>query len=125
MVLIRGARSRGAVPQETHEHTRDEDSARASLDTASEICIYRQRTTGGSEVERLMNVLKWVGLLLFAQSFEYGQTGFGPSFSIGVNITPDRLIFIIILILGLFRLIRGEWQYVSLGKVGWYTLLLA
>jgi O-antigen ligase len=72
-----------------------------------------------------MNVLKWVGLLLFAQSFEYGHTGFGPSFSMGVTITPDRLVFIIILMLGLFRVIRGEWQYLPLGKVGWYTLLFA
>jgi O-antigen ligase len=75
--------------------------------------------------EGFMNVLKWVGLLLFAQSFEYGHTGFGPSFSIGVTVTPDRLVFIIILVLCVFRLIRGEWQYIPLGKVGWYTLLFA
>jgi O-antigen ligase len=69
--------------------------------------------------------LKWIALLLFAQCFLYKDTDFVPSLNVGVTVSPDRLISIIILMLAVWRLSRGELHFPSLGKVGWYMLLFA
>src|SRR5438067_5362009 len=73
-----------------------------------------------------MSLLKWIGLLLFAQCFLYKGTDFAPSFSLGgFTVTPDRLVLIIIVVLAVRGRMSGKLQFGGLGRVGWYTLLLA
>jgi O-antigen ligase len=67
--------------------------------------------------------LKWIAFLLFTQCFLYKNTGFGLSLEMGLTVTPDRLVFIIILMLAVRRLTRGELQFPGLGMVG-YSMLL-
>jgi putative inorganic carbon (hco3(-)) transporter len=69
--------------------------------------------------------LKWIALLLFTQCFLYKDTGFVPSLEVGVTLSPDRLVFMIILMLAVWRFTRGELHFPTLGKVGWYMLLFA
>ena len=69
--------------------------------------------------------LKWIALLLFTQCFLYKGTNFGLILDMGFKVTPDRLVSIIILTLAVWRVARGELQFPTLGKVGWYMLLFA
>jgi O-antigen ligase len=69
--------------------------------------------------------LKWIALLLFTQCFLYKDTGFVPSLEVGVTVSPDRLVSMIILMLAVWRFTRGELHFPTLGKGGWYMLLFA
>ena len=71
-----------------------------------------------------MNLLKWIALLLFTECFFYKGTNFGPSLEIGLTATPDRLVFVIILLLAVWSLMFRKLQLSGLGKVGGYMLLL-
>src|SRR5215510_5876657 len=72
-----------------------------------------------------MKLLKWIALLLVTQCFSYQETNSGLVFNLGLTVTPDRLVFIIVFMLATWTLICGELQFPSLGKVGFYTLLFA
>jgi hypothetical protein len=72
-----------------------------------------------------MKLLRWIALLLFTQCFLYKNTDFGLSLNIGVSITPDRLIFIIISILAILMFKSGELQFPGLGKVEYCILVFA
>src|SRR5438874_493548 len=75
-----------------------------------------------------MTLLKWIALLLLTQCFVYKDADFrfGPSFQLlGFNVTPDRLVSLIILSLAVWSFTSGKLQFSALGKVGRYTLLLA
>ena len=70
-----------------------------------------------------MKLLKWIGLLLCTECFLYKGTNLGPSLQMGLTVTPDRLVFIIILLLAVWSLICRDLQFSGLGKVGGYMLL--
>src|SRR2546421_12635189 len=75
-----------------------------------------------------MTLLKWIALLLLTQCFVYKDADFrlGPSFQLlGFNVTPDRLVSLIILSLAVWSFTSGKLQFSGLGKVWRYTLLLA
>jgi hypothetical protein len=65
---------------------------------------------------------KWIILLLFTQCFLYKGTGFGFSLPVVFTVTPDRLVSIIVVMLGVQGLARGELQFPGLGKPGYYML---
>ena len=46
-----------------------------------------------------MTLLRWIALLLFTQCFAYKDADFGLSLKLGITVTPDRLVLIIILLL--------------------------
>jgi hypothetical protein len=70
-----------------------------------------------------MKLLKWIALLLFTECFLYKGTNFGPNPEMGFTVTPDRLVFILILLLAVWSLMRRELQLSGLGKVEGYMLL--
>ena len=67
--------------------------------------------------------LKLIASLIFLQCFVYKNTEFGPVLELGLTVTPDRLVFIIILVFAIWKLTCGELQFPGLGKVGCYMLL--
>jgi O-antigen ligase len=69
--------------------------------------------------------LKWIALLLFTQCFLYKDTHFVPSLEIGVTVSPDRLVSIIILILAMWRFMGRTLPIHSIGSVSWYMLCFA
>jgi O-antigen ligase len=73
-----------------------------------------------------MKFSKWITLLLFTQCFVYKGTNFVPTLQMGgLIVAPDRLVAAIIFMLVVWRLTRGELQFPSLGKAGYYILLFA
>jgi len=66
-----------------------------------------------------------IALLIILQCFVYKNSGFGLSFDLGLTISPDRLVFIIILSISLWRLMHGKIRFASSGKVECYMLLFA
>ena len=72
-----------------------------------------------------MTLLRWIALLLLAQCFAYKDADLGLSFNVGITVTPDRLVLIIILLLAAWMCMSGELQFAGLGKGGGYILLLA
>src|SRR2546426_3328914 len=68
---------------------------------------------------------KWIIPLLFTQCFLYKGTNFGPSLNIGLTVTPDRFVSIIILLLAVWKLICGELPFLYLGKAGGWVLFFA
>src|SRR2546426_7461701 len=70
-----------------------------------------------------MKLLKWIALLLFTECFLYKGTNFGPTLDMGFTVTPDRLVFILILLLAVWSLMRRELRLSGLGKVEGYMLL--
>src|SRR5262245_25958395 len=78
-----------------------------------------------SKEEEIMPLLKWIVLLLFTQCFLYKGTDFGLSLQVGLTVTPDRLVSIIIIMLAVRSFTRGELQFPGLEKVGCYMLLFA
>jgi putative inorganic carbon (hco3(-)) transporter len=70
-----------------------------------------------------MHLLKWLTVLLFTQCFLYKGTGFGLSWELGLTVTPDRLVFIIIFLLAIWSLTYGELQLPSLKNGGGSMLL--
>ena len=72
-----------------------------------------------------MTLLRWIALLLFTQCFAYKDADFGLSLKLGITVTPDRLVLIIILLLAVWSFMSGELQFSGLGTVGGYMLLLA
>ncbi len=74
-----------------------------------------------------MRLWKWMALLLFAECFYYKDTNFafGPSLDVGVTVTADRFVFLLILALALWSVASRELRLANLGKVGGYMLLLA
>jgi O-antigen ligase len=73
-----------------------------------------------------MKFSKWIALLLFTQCFLYKDTHFVPTLQMGsFAVAPDRLVAIIIFVLVVWKLRRGELQFPGLGKAGRYILLFA
>src|SRR5882672_6235401 len=72
-----------------------------------------------------MTLLRWIALLLLTQCFAYKDAGLGLSFNVGITVTPDRLVLIIILLLAVWSFMSEELQFPGLGKAGGYMLLLA
>lgn len=70
-------------------------------------------------------VLKLIGLMVFLQCFQYKNTDFVPVLEVGLTVTPDRFIFIVILLLAIWKYMSGEFQYTGLGKIGWCALIVA
>ena len=72
-----------------------------------------------------MTLLRWIALLLFTQCFAYKDADFGLSLKVGITVTPDRLVLIIILLLAAWSFTSGQLQFSGLGKAGGYMLLFA
>jgi len=72
-----------------------------------------------------MRLMKWIALLIFLQCFVYKATHSPLAWELGITITLDRLVFVIILMLAASRLLSGELQFPRLGKAGGYMLLFA
>ena len=85
----------------------------------------RPNPVGKANEERVMKLMKWIALLIFLQCFVYKQVHSALAWELGITITPDRLVFVIILVLAVARLVSGELQFPSMGKAGIYMLLFA
>src|SRR5438132_558343 len=72
-----------------------------------------------------MRLLKLCSLMIFLECFLYKDTDFVPTFDLGLTVTPDRMVFIVILVSGICALTRGELQFPGIGKVEWYMLVFA
>jgi O-antigen ligase len=72
-----------------------------------------------------VNLLKWIIFLLFTECFLYKGTDFGPSVNVGVTVTPDRLVAVVIFALASWKFARGELAAGSLGAPGVWILLFA
>src|SRR5207302_5505048 len=72
-----------------------------------------------------MRLLKLCSLMIFLECFLYKDTDFVPTFDLGLTVTPDRMVFIVILVSGIWALTRGELQFPGIGKVEWYMLVFA
>jgi O-antigen ligase len=66
-----------------------------------------------------------IGLMLFLQCFDYKDTNFVPVLELGLTISPDRFVFIIILTMGVLKFMSGELQHHGLGNVGWLLLIFS
>src|SRR5262249_52004846 len=71
---------------------------------------------------RCSKTMKLLALLIFSQCFVYKNTNFMPVLELGLTVSPDRLVFIIILIFAIWKLTHRELQFPSLGKAGYYML---
>jgi O-antigen ligase len=80
---------------------------------------------GNGKVARVMKLVKWIVLLIFLQCFYYKAAHSALVWNLGITITPDRLVFVIILMLAVLKLLSGELQFPSLGKTEGYMLLFA
>jgi putative inorganic carbon (hco3(-)) transporter len=73
-----------------------------------------------------MTLLRLSSLLIFSQCFVYKRTDVGLSFDLfGLTVSPDRLIFVVILICAIWKLTCGELKFLGFGKIEWYMLLFA
>src|SRR5262245_31325127 len=72
-----------------------------------------------------MNPFKLILSLLFMQCFVYKGTNFGLTLEIGLTITPDRLVSVVIVILTIWKIINGDIQLKYVGKSEFYMLLFA
>src|SRR5262249_9647288 len=70
-------------------------------------------------------IIKLIDLLIILQCFVYKNSGFGPSLDLGLTVSPDRLVFIVILGISLWRLRSGEIRITRRRKVECYMLLFA
>jgi O-antigen ligase len=75
--------------------------------------------------ERAATLWKWIIPLLFTQAFLYKGTNFGLSVNVGLTLTPDRFVSIVILLLAGWKLVCGELPLLHLGKAGLCMLLFA
>src|SRR5437667_2502222 len=69
--------------------------------------------------------MKLIALMIFLQCFVYKNTDFGPVLELGFTVSPDRLVFIIILTFAIWKFTCGELQFHGLGRVERYMLLFA
>jgi O-antigen ligase len=69
--------------------------------------------------------MMWIALLIFLQCFDYKAAHSPVSWEMGLTITPDRLVFVIILMLAVSRFLSGALRFPSLGKVGGYMFVFA
>ncbi len=69
--------------------------------------------------------MKWIALLLLLQCFIYKEVHSPLAWELGITITADRLVFVIILIVAISKLLSGGLQFTGLGKVAAYMLLFA
>jgi O-antigen ligase len=81
--------------------------------------LVRRKGDGGA------TLWKWIVPLLFTQAFLYKGTNFGLSVNVGLMLTPDRFVSIIILVLAVWKLTCGELPLLHLGKAGGWILLFA
>src|SRR2546425_6741983 len=72
-----------------------------------------------------MNLMKWIALLTVLQCFVYKDVRSPLAWEMGIVITPDRLVFIIILTLAVSGLLSGRLLVPRLGKVASCMLLFA
>jgi O-antigen ligase len=70
-----------------------------------------------------LDLLKWIGLLIFLECFDYKAASL--AWNAGITITPDRVVFLIILTLAVGRVLSGDLRFASLGRAGSYMLLFA
>src|SRR6266478_2271034 len=63
--------------------------------------------------------------MMFLQCFIYKRTDFVPTFDLGLTVTPDRIVFVVILISGISKLARGELQFPGFGRLECCMLLFA
>ena len=72
-----------------------------------------------------MKLVKWIVLLIVLQCFNSKAAHSALVLDLGITITPDRLVFVIILMLAVSKLLSGELQFPSLGKAEGFMLLFA
>jgi O-antigen ligase len=72
-----------------------------------------------------VKLLKLYFLMIFLECFLYKRTDFVPTFNLGLTVTPDRLVFIVILISGLSKFTRGELRFPGFGRLECYMFLFA
>jgi|CXWL01.1.fsa_nt_gi O-antigen ligase len=72
-----------------------------------------------------MKLMKWIALLIFLQCFYYKVAHSALVWDLGIRITPDRLVFVILLMLAVSKLQSGELQFPRLGKTEGYMVLFA
>jgi len=72
-----------------------------------------------------MDLMKWIAWLLVFQCFVYKDVNSPLAWELGIAITPDRLVFMIVLTLAVSRLLSGTLRVPRLGKVAGYILLFA
>src|SRR5437868_5655559 len=72
-----------------------------------------------------MDLIKWIAWLLVFQCFVYKDVDSPLAWDMGIAITPDRLVFVIILALAASRLLSGTLRVPRLGTVARYMLFFA
>ena len=72
-----------------------------------------------------MKLLRLCSVMMFLQCFIYKRTDFVPTFELGLTVTPDRIVFVVILISGISKLARGELQFPGFGKLECYMIFFA
>src|SRR2546425_5935044 len=72
-----------------------------------------------------MTLLKLCAFMIFFECFIYKRTDFAPTLDVGLTVTPDRMVFVIILIFWIWKLTRGELQLAGFGKLECYLFFFA